>query len=180
MTQQNIPSEQNEQKQKPIYLWFLMGLLVLALLGGGGYLYYKYANKPNDNANKANVNGAVVAEKHLLTAEDKEQYGIQANLNGEITYTNVNGTLIPSIVIDPNSRPLDTDGDRLSDEEEATQKTDPNNPDTDGDLIYDGDEVLVWKTDPAKADTDEDGFDDGAEVKGGYNPLGTGLLNTAQ
>jgi hypothetical protein len=47
----------------------------------------------------------------------------------------------------------DTDGDGLTDEEETTYGTDPNNPDSDGDGYPDGDEVLA-----------------------GYNPLGEGTL----
>lgn len=48
--------------------------------------------------------------------------------------------------------------------------------DSDGDGLADFDETNTWKTDPAKADTDGDGFDDGTEVKGGYNPNGSGKL----
>lgn len=47
----------------------------------------------------------------------------------------------------------DTDSDGLSNEEEETYGTDPDNPDTDG-----------------------DSYPDGQEVKAGYNPLGAGNL----
>jgi hypothetical protein len=40
----------------------------------------------------------------------------------------------------PHSR-TDTDADRLSDQDEAVYATDPENPDTDGDSVRDGDEV---------------------------------------
>lgn len=100
-------------------------------------------------------------------------------------------------------QPIDTDKDGLPDVREKELGTDPNNPDTDGDgltdgqevLVYhtnplksdtdgdglsDGDEVLVWKTDPLNPDTDGDGYPDGEEVQSGYNPLGRGkLLNTS-
>ncbi len=48
---------------------------------------------------------------------------------------------------------LDSDGDGLSDADEARYGTDPDNPDTDG-----------------------DGFNDGDEVRNGYNPNGPGKL----
>ena len=74
--------------------------------------------------------------------------------------------------------PIDKDGDGLDDTKEVELATDPNNWDTDGDLLGDGDEVLVWKTDPLKPDTDGDGYKDGAEVKSGYNPAGAGKIFT--
>jgi outer membrane protein OmpA-like peptidoglycan-associated protein/opacity protein-like surface antigen len=64
---------------------------------------------------------------------------------------------------DPNNP--DTDGDGLWDGDEVRKYyTNPLNPDTDGDGLSDGDEVLNYKTDPNKADTDGDGLSDGDEV----------------
>ena len=64
---------------------------------------------------------------------------------------------------DPNNP--DTDGDGLWDGDEVRKYyTDPLNPDTDGDGLSDGDEVLKYRTDPNKADTDGDGLNDGDEV----------------
>lgn len=71
---------------------------------------------------------------------------------------------------------IDTDRDGLSDEFELSIGTDPFNPDTDGDGLTDGDEVLIWKTDPLNRDTDADGYLDGEEVMNSYNPLGPGRL----
>lgn len=71
----------------------------------------------------------------------------------------------------------DTDGDGLTDGQEIlVYHTNPLNPDTDGDGLNDGDEILVWKTNPLNPDTDGDGYPDGEEVKNGYNPLGRGRL----
>ncbi len=64
---------------------------------------------------------------------------------------------------DPNNP--DTDGDGLMDGEEVNKYfTNPLNPDTDADGLKDGDEVYKYKTDPNKADTDGDGLKDGDEV----------------
>src|SRR3990170_5697058 len=64
---------------------------------------------------------------------------------------------------DPNNP--DTDGDGLKDGEEVNKyKADPLKTDTDGDGLGDGDEVMKYKTDPLKADTDGDGLKDGDEV----------------
>ena len=66
----------------------------------------------------------------------------------------------------------DSDGDGLTDEEEAALGTDPFNRDTDGDGLTDGDEVNKYKTDPLNKDTDFDALTDGQEVlKYKTNPL---------
>jgi len=71
----------------------------------------------------------------------------------------------------------DTDGDGLTDYEEVMiYGTDPLNPDTDGDGLTDYEEVMIYGTDPLNPDTDGDGYSDGEEVANGYNPLGEGLL----
>ena len=47
----------------------------------------------------------------------------------------------------------------------SPSKTDANNPDTDGDGLTDGDEVLIFHTDPSSVDTDGDGLSDSDELK---------------
>jgi len=64
---------------------------------------------------------------------------------------------------DPNN--ADTDGDGLNDGQEVNvAKTNPLHGDTDGDGLSDGSEISVHKTDPTKADTDGDGLPDGLEI----------------
>jgi outer membrane protein OmpA-like peptidoglycan-associated protein len=64
---------------------------------------------------------------------------------------------------DPNNP--DTDGDGLSDGDEVNKyHTNPLKVDTDGDGLSDGDEVLKYHTDPLKVDTDGDGLSDGDEI----------------
>lgn len=58
----------------------------------------------------------------------------------------------------------DSDGDGLTDAEEARLGTDPYDPDTDKDDLTDGEEVRTYHTDPLNPDTDYDGLKDGAEV----------------
>lgn len=80
---------------------------------------------------------------------------------------------------------IDSDGDGLTDKEEAQIGTDPFNPDTDGDGLSDGQEVhgtkfkdpvsgedKLIKTDPLNPDSDYDGLKDGAEfLKYHTNPM---------
>lgn len=76
----------------------------------------------------------------------------------------------------PNSA-KDNDGDGLTNAEEAAARTNPDNPDTDGDGVNDGAEVhrkvggVAAPTDPLRADTDNDGLSDGAEATRGTDPL---------
>lgn len=60
-------------------------------------------------------------------------------------------------------------------------KFNPNNPDSDGDEILDGEEIIVtettskvyfkYKSDPSKKDTDDDGYSDYVEKSTGTDPL---------
>jgi formylglycine-generating enzyme required for sulfatase activity len=68
---------------------------------------------------------------------------------------------------------LDIDKDGLSGAQETGLGTDPNNPDSDGDGLTDGQEANQLGTDPKRKDTDGDSLSDGKEV----NDLGTSPLN---
>jgi len=72
--------------------------------------------------------------------------------------------------------PADQDKDGLPDVREAELGTSATNPDTDGDGLFDREEVEVYNTDPQNPDTDGDGYQDGEEVDSGYNPDGPGEL----
>ncbi|MEX3504405.1 Rib/alpha-like domain-containing protein [Corynebacterium sp. LK2510] len=94
------------------------------------------------------------------------------------TTTRPDGSTYTSSANAPFDFAKDTDGDGLTDREEAELGTDPTNPDTDGDGINDGDEVNGGAhnpfdndgdgkgdpTDPLNPDTDGDGVKDGDEI----------------
>lgn len=56
------------------------------------------------------------------------------------------------------------DGDGATNEQEETFGSDPNNAQSDGDTLNDGDEINTYGTNPALADTDIDGLDDDLEA----------------
>ena len=64
---------------------------------------------------------------------------------------------------------LDSDGDGLSDAEEAELGTNPDAADTDGDGLSDSVEVALG-TNPLLADTDGDGYSDSEEQQEGTSP----------
>lgn len=87
----------------------------------------------------------------------------------------------PTKAAKPTAKEKDTDGDGLTDAEEAKLGTDPTKKDTDQDGINDGDEIKM-KLDPKNLDTDGDLLYDGGELVYGTDPLnkdtdGDGLLD---
>lgn len=74
------------------------------------------------------------------------------------------GARVPAQIM-VSDRFLDSDGDGLYDWEEIEiYGTDPFNPDTDGDGLTDYEEVRIYGTDPLNPDTDYDGLTDYDEI----------------
>jgi len=68
------------------------------------------------------------------------------------------------------ARDGNVDGDQLTNAEEAEHGTDMFSKDTDGDGLWDGEELKTHDTNPLKKDTDGDGLLDAQEVNRGTNP----------
>lgn len=153
----------------------------------GGYVYrgsaiaglqgtYFFADYVFNNIWSMKYNGVSVTDFTDRTAEldppgarsitSVSSFGEDAN--GELYIVDRNGGEIFRIAaLDP-----DSDGDGLTDSEEAILGTNPNNPDSDGDGLTDGQEVNVHGTDPLDSDSDNDGLSDGDEVNvHGTDPL---------
>jgi hypothetical protein len=70
-----------------------------------------------------------------------------------------------------NANSVDTDVDMLPDHFETKYSLEPEEPDTDGDGITDGYELIVLGTQADLADTDFDQMSDGLELSLGFDPL---------
>lgn len=90
----------------------------------------------NENANKQN--GQLKAEPYVFTADDLKTDGVIYK---------------------------DSNNDGLTDEQAKKLGLDPSKTDTDGDGVFDIDEINITKTDPLKADTDGDGVKDGEAIR---------------
>jgi hypothetical protein len=99
---------------------------------------YELAQTPPTDPNNADSDGDGLID------------GIEGVLSPESNHTN------PNIA--------DTDADGLYDMQEILLGTNPRSPDSDGDLITDGDEYYTFHTNPLIEDTDFDALKDGEEV----------------
>lgn len=103
------------------------------------------------------------------------QVSIAGASNGGIPNTWILGNFCPNFsqgvpcpqLTDPAFPSEDPDHDGLTNLQEFQLGTDPNNPDTDGDGLTDGQEVLIYHTNPLLFSTDGSGIPDGIEVQTG-------------
>lgn len=138
------------------------GVVLLIVLGGGWWIYASFVRGGGEKLFEA-VPPAAPA------VEEPAPAGVVSPAAPEVTREAVEATIL-------FGEPIDADADQLDDDLERTIGTDPNNWDTDGDELSDGDEKLVWETDPLNPDTDGDSYPDGQEVRSGYSPTGQGRL----
>lgn len=144
-------------------------------------VYAKYGNITIENNRTANINGLIYCPLGTLTIDSPN-----INLNGVIIADKIviNGSSININYKDdiasfigtesekydfsdleylPESWLGDTDEDELFDIYEKVIDTEIDNPDTDGDRLPEGYEVLTLNTDPLEIDTDGNGILDGDE-----------------
>lgn len=156
---------QDKMSGKQIAIVVIVGVIVLAALGGGGYFVYRGITTSNTNQS-TNTNTGVNTNQstNVNTGVNRNQNTNSGNSNTNVivppvntnTATNTNtqvNTNINTNVAPNTNTSSDPDEDGLSNQEETTYGTNPN-----------------------VADTDNDGYLDGDEVENGYNPLGPGKL----
>ncbi|MFZ2190225.1 MAG: hypothetical protein WA057_03720 [Candidatus Magasanikiibacteriota bacterium] len=182
---QMAPVEQDIYKIKEPVLGgglvkLFVAVVVLGILGGGGWWIYNSFVKVDEGFNNITTDG--VEDGTMVdtntpdvdnTVDVVEDITVQDDFTVEGDNNLANDIKDDQILF---GEPIDKDSDGLDDDREISIGTDPNNWDTDIDELGDGDEVTIWKTDPLNPDSDGDTFLDGAEIKNGYNPAGPGKI----
>lgn len=175
----------------PILGKILLGIVALAVVGGGGYFAWKFFSK--DNAVPAVIFDSTIINNQLTggtSATTTSKSDSTTNDVSTVTSTDKDASTTATTFFASSTdisnkisndsilfgEAIDSDKDSLDDVREKEIGTNPKKADSDSDGLKDGDEAIIWKTNPLNTDTDGDGYKDGDEVKNGYNPLGTGKL----
>lgn len=137
----------------PIWLLSILMLLCLACLALLALLYFNQDDTPEvaDNSAITQTNADI---RDLLTATAEDYEALVESRSITATF----------------NAGQDDDNDDLSNADEIIAGTDPENEDTDGDGLTDGEEVNEYDTDPLDSDTDDDGLRDGEDVDSGGDP----------
>jgi len=169
-------------KHGPKIKTVLIIILGAVIMGAAAYLIYSKFIQPSEDEVLDVNSGVVVPPVNTPTNSNV----VDNNVVTPVIEDNVISPVIeepqindPIAPVDENPivvAPVDSDGDSLTDVQEATLGTDPNLIDSDFDGLSDYEEIYVYGTDPLNPDSDGDGFSDGDEVRNGYNPKGEGRL----
>jgi hypothetical protein len=191
-------------------LYIVLGVALIILAGVGMFQFFK--SKKNTDTSTPTSSATPAASEQPLFGDASNGNGQDSLFSGtpEPTANDTGSTLTVNskgICPDQWAGQADADQDGLPDSVETIYKTDPANPDTDGDGYKDGDEIkngydplkqgsaklnsdndgltdneeCRWKTDPFNPDTDGDSFGDGTEIQNGFDPTikGDGSGNDA-
>jgi len=123
-----------------------------------------YQNGPNvaTDSDEDGISDAIENRYDFLDPENPEDAKLDQDNDG---LSNVDEFSLGS---DPEEQ--DTDNDEILDGDEVKNNTSPILADTDGDSLKDGEEIALG-TNPLVIDTDGDKVSDGIEVENGSNPL---------
>ncbi|OIO06541.1 hypothetical protein AUJ27_03905 [Candidatus Falkowbacteria bacterium CG1_02_37_44] len=153
----------------------LAGLVVIGAVGWYYYSSYSAKNAILEKGDNVNQNNANQDNGFLNGQEDKNNEAKKED-GAAVVEENNSGNNVQPEPASVQPQALDSDYDGVSDEEEIKLGANINSVDSDNDKLFDREEIKVYKTDPLNPDTDGDSFLDGDEVMKGYDPNGPGKL----
>ncbi len=173
----------------------LIVVVVVAVLGAGGFFAYQQLLKSRGNGNENAVVNTNTAANANVRANANANANVNANLNANANAnvntnvnTNVNGTSNLNGNANANLNANANGNTNAVVNTNVSVSALPPSKDSDGDGLTDAEEV-IFGTDPNKPDTDGDGFIDGKQVKAdgtvigevalGYDPTQAGAKLTA-
>ncbi|MFA5051495.1 MAG: hypothetical protein WC544_00350 [Patescibacteria group bacterium] len=156
-----------------LMIWLIV-ILAVVLLGVAGFLAYKKfmpSTNTTENTNEINANVAV-NENMNGNANKNTNSAVNTNLN-----INVNSSINTNTAGNQNIFPnFNVNNTNTAFNANITPVVSSQDSDSDG--LTDVEETL-FSANPIKADTDGDSYADGQEVVGGYNPTGTGSIESS-
>ncbi|MFH1412685.1 MAG: hypothetical protein ABIG10_01505 [bacterium] len=155
--------------------YLVLGIITLIVVLVAGVFIYQKVLKPRfEQANEINDTSADITEQDEFYIQDIEidEFEEEAELGDDL----MEEEELSTIAEEPEDT-ADYDGDGLTDEQEAELGTNRFLVDSDDDGLSDKEEIEFYNTNPLDPDTDGDTYLDGQEVRGGYNPNGSGNLS---
>lgn len=154
-------------KKNKIFTVLILFLAVLLL----SYIYFYYYEKKGSEKGGIIDDGATAMDNHKTTSTDDLPETVE-----EEPYVFTRDNVLTEDNADELIIPKDSNNDGISDKKSQELGLNPDLLDTDGDGIFDIDEIEITNTDPKNPDSDGDGYGDLEELRGGYNPNGPGKL----
>ncbi|RLG59365.1 hypothetical protein DRN86_04350 [Candidatus Geothermarchaeota archaeon] len=163
--------EKGGKEGKNTFLILAIIILVVVILGGGAFLVMQRLNQSNEIDNE-NLGILVNVETNTNTTNTNVSTNINANVNTNAN-TNVNTNVnIGNINLFANMN-ANTNTTAIN-----VNAPIPSSQDTDSDGLTDVEEGL-FGTNVSLPDSDNDSYTDGQEVISGYNPNGSGKLESS-
>lgn len=172
----NWESESKGSGLRKIFSILVVVVSIAAVGIGGWFVYINFIQPSLNQADNQNTNTNTNTNPSSNININRDS-GVEPVAPVKIDKDDDGLTDVEETTLGTDPENPDTDKDGLTDREEAKiYNTDPLNTDTDNDGLNDREEVFVYKTSPTNPDTDGDTYLDGEEVQNGYSPIGPGRL----
>ncbi|HYF05492.1 MAG TPA: hypothetical protein VEA59_04945 [Patescibacteria group bacterium] len=164
LSQLHLPNK----NAKARLLWMVVFVLSAAVVAVLGFVGYKVLT--SESAQVESAQTSKQSELSVSEADTSQEVGLGIGITSEflLKYFDVDQCADKSLC----GSEADPDKDGLKNFGEQKNSTDPNNADSDGDGLADGDEVNIFGSNPANARTAGlEKYTDAQEVLAGYSPV---------